>query len=214
MINLNLETVNIKPITLEERIEFIVNTSYCILCNKIANGDIEIPNEASMQLHLGTIMKQLGMLFEYSPKEHFRIEMEAIEDILPTQKSSKGKARCDIKLTLSEGKKSCKAFVELKYLKKSANAAVTDNKFFVYCDIENLERYKSKEKNSLCYEIIYTDNLNYTSNNDTQFCVGDGNLLTAGTYPYTKNRKVQIANNYQFKWDIFNKDACFMKLKV
>ena len=191
MINLNLETVNIKPITLEERIEFIVNTSYCILCNKIANGDIEIPNEASMQLHLGTIMKQLGMLFEYSPKEHFRIEMEAIEDILPTQKSSKGKARCDIKLTLSEGKKSCKAFVELKYLKKSANAAVTDNKFFVYCDIENLERYKSKEKNSLCYEIIYTDNLNYTSNNDTQFCVGDGNLLTAGTYPYTKNRKVQ-----------------------
>ena len=199
--------------TLEERIEFIVDTSYCILCNKIANGDIAIPNEASMQLHLGTIMKQLGMQFEYSPKDRFRIEMESVQQILPTQKSKRGKARCDIKLTLSEGKKKCEAFVELKYLKKSVNAAVTDNKFFVYCDIENLESYKNKAKNSLCYEIVYTDNLNYTYNNGFQFCIGDGHLLTSGTYTYT-NRNVLIANNYQFKWDIFNQDFCFMKLKV
>lgn len=207
--------------TLEERIEFIVDTSYCILCNKIANGDITIPNEASMQLHLGTIMKQLGVLFEYSSEDRFRIEMESVQHIQPTQKSKNGTARCDIKLVLSEGKKKCEAFVELKYLKKSENKssteAVTDNRYSVYCDIQNLENYNEKNMNCQCYEIVYTDNINHTLIKDTKYCIGNDYTLKAGKYENTKDRFVEINNDYLFKWNIYKEDKedkCFLKIKV
>ena len=202
-----------------ERIKTIVDTSYNILCNKIVCGDIRIYNEASMQLHLGTIIKQLGELYEFSDAENFRIELEAPEEISPTQKSSSGYARCDIKLLLSNGNEICEALIELKYLKKSTNEAVTDNKYSVYCDIENLESYKKKDNNRLCFEIIYTDNINYTHKNNYKFCIGNGHLLSAGSYQYTQNRTTKIEGNYSIEWDICDQQEehgihCFLKIDI
>lgn len=205
---------------LKKRIRYIVDTSYYILCNKIINGDIIIYNEASMQLQLGTIMKQLGGLYEFSKNERFSIELEAPVQIQKeTQKSRNGSARCDIKISLSSETETCEAFIELKYLKKSFTEAVTDNKFFVYSDIENLQEYKKINNEGLCYEIVYTDNINYTCKNDYKFCIGDGYILSAGSYEYTKDRKIIIEKEYNFHWDIYKHDeqgthCCFLKLEL
>lgn len=203
----------------KERIKLIVDTSYNVLCNKIIHGDINIHNEASMQLHLGTILKQLGELYEFSASDNFVIELETPEQINPTQKSSSGFARCDVKISLDNGLEKCDAFIELKYFKKSPNEAVTDNKFSVYCDIENLEKYQRNDESRLCYEIIYTDNINYTHNNEFKFCIGDGFVISANSYPYTKNRIVKIENNYPLEWDVYIQQNeqikhCFLKIEL
>lgn len=207
--------------TFEERLREVVNISYRLLCEKIVGQDISIHNEASMQLHLSVIIKQIGILYEFSSSERFSIELESLEEIESTQKSSNGKARCDIKVKLYDQitRESCTAFIELKYFKKSINEAVTDNKFFLYCDLENLERYSLKD-NSVCYEILFTDNPNYTICNNYKFCIGDGYTITASKYSYTKDRSVKISNNYELHWDIYksNKDSicnyCFLKIEL
>ena len=214
-----MKNMNHSYISLKERVEQIVDTSYTILCNKISNGDILVFNEASMQLHLGTIMKQLGVLYEFSKTEHFGIWLEAPEEIDPTQKSYRGNARCDIILSLSNSEETCEAFIELKYFKKTETEAVTDNKYSVYCDIENLERYKEKDENRLCYEIVYTDNINYTHKNNYKYCIGEGHIISAKPYEYTKNRIVRIKKNYLLKWDIYNcinnaQKSCFLKIEL
>lgn len=207
--------------TFEERLREVVNISYRLLCEKIVGQDISIHNEASMQLHLSVIIKQIGILYEFFSSERFSIELESLEEIESTQKSSNGKARCDIKVKLYDQitQESCTAFIELKYFKKSINEAVTDNKFFLYCDLENLERYSLKD-NSICYEILFTDNPNYTTCNNYKFCIGDGHTITATKYSYTKDRSVEISNNYELHWDIYksNKDSkgnyCFLKIEL
>ena len=207
--------------TFEERLREVVNISYRLLCEKIVGQDISIHNEASMQLHLSVIIKQIGILYEFSSSERFSIELESLEEIESTQKSSNGKARCDIKVKLYDQitRDSCTAFIELKYFKKSINEAVTDNKFFLYCDLENLERYSLKD-NSVCYEILFTDNPNYTICNNYKFCIGDGYTITASKYSYTKDRSVKISNNYELHWDIYKpiKDSelnyCFLKIEL
>lgn len=207
--------------TFEERLREIVNISYTLLCNKIVGQDISIHNEASMQLHLSVIIKQIGVLYELSSSERFSIELESLEEIESTQKSSNGKARCDIKIKLYDQitQEICTAFIELKYFKKSINEAVTDNKFFLYCDLENLEKYSLRD-NSICYEILFTDNTNYTLCNNYKFCIGDGHIIAASKYQYTKNRDVEIMNDYKLQWDIYKNivdtehNYCFLKVEL
>jgi hypothetical protein len=47
------------------RLEQIVEISYSILQNKIVGGAIDVPNEASMQMQFGVILKQVGQLYEF-----------------------------------------------------------------------------------------------------------------------------------------------------
>ena len=204
---------------LVKRIETIIDLSYNIFINKVAFEDIAIHNEASMQMHLGTIIKQIGVLHEFSPKERFIIELETPETIEATTKSIKGGARCDIKIALQNGNKKAEAFIELKYFKKSKNEAVTDNKYALYCDLENLEKYRDNDTKRVCYEILYTDNINYTKDKICKYSIGEGHLVT-GSYEYTKDRKVLLKNRYNMHWDIYTygigkeKHDCFLKIKL
>ena len=67
----------------------------------------------------------------------------------------------------------------------------------------------------MCYEIIYTDNVNYTYKNEYKFCIGNEHILSAKLYEYTKDRKINIENDYQLLWDIYNNEErgthCFLK---
>lgn len=51
-----------------ERLKEIIDLSCDIFCRKVEEGMIVVPNEASFQLHLGTIMKMVGQLFEFNAK--------------------------------------------------------------------------------------------------------------------------------------------------
>lgn len=151
--------------TPQERLKEIVKIAYSILCYKIAYGDIKIANEASLQMQFGVILKQVGQLYEFAGTDRFSIELEAIQPISPTTKSSKGQARCDISLRFSmENNDTANAIIELKHFKyDKASEAVADNRFAIMKDIENLEHYKEKDTQLLCYEILHTNNKNYAN---------------------------------------------------
>ena len=155
--------------TPQERLKVIVKISYSILCNKVAYGDIKIANEASLQMQFGVILKQVGHLYEFADTDKFLIDLETTQAISPTIKSSKGQARCDISLQFSINNDNvAKAVIELKHFKyDKANEAVADNRFSIMKDIENLEHYKEKDSQLLCYEILYTDNKNYANPHTT-----------------------------------------------
>ena len=125
-------------LSIEDRLKQIIDISYKLLCNKIVSGGIRIDNEASLQMQLGVILKQIGQLYEFSNNDHFTVELETWQDISSTSKSNKGRARCDIFLKFISESEAKEAAIELKYFKHSTNEAVTDNRFSLLLDLENL----------------------------------------------------------------------------
>ena len=62
------------------RLMAVVELAYNLLCQKIAAESISIFNEASLQLHLGTILKSLGQLYEFSSEDRATIISEYLQD--------------------------------------------------------------------------------------------------------------------------------------
>lgn len=185
--------------TPQERLKEIVKISYSILCNKIAYGDIKIANEVSLQMQFGVILKQVGQLYEFAGTDRFSIELEAIQPISPTTKSSKGQARCDISLRFSmENNDTANAIIELKHFKyDKTSEAVADNRFAIMKDIENLEHYKEKDTQLLCYEILYTNNKNY-ANPATTAGIKLAPIITQ-EFTYC-NKTVKLKSAYVAEW--------------
>lgn len=200
--------------TLKDRMNSIVQSSYDLLCKKIVGGAIIVDNEASMQMQLGTIMKTLGQMYEFSPEDRFSIVLEHAvrHEVLNTWKS-KGKARIDILLTLTSGKETCSAAIELKYFPKSEGETVTDNRFAMLGDIENLEAYLRLGMTDLGYFILYTTNKNYLT--DTRSGVEIGNETPVTGTIESNNRTVNLAGSYQLHWDTYDDcKHCFLLQKV
>lgn len=196
--------------TLQERMKSIVRTSYNLLCRKIVGGVIDVDNEASLQMQLGVIMKTLGQLYEFSPKDRFSIVLEHVvkNDRLQTWKS-KGKARIDVMLTLTDGKESCNAAIELKYFPKSDGETVTDNRFFMLADIENLETYICTGEADLGYFMLYTTNKNYMTDARSNVKIGNENPVTGSIL--SNNREVKLTGSYELHWDAFEDGKhCFL----
>lgn len=150
--------------THRERLENIVDLSYKILSHKIASGSLDVYNEASMQLHLGVILRQLGALYEFTEDDNFKIVLEKTIPLREgTPKSPNRKPRCDIWLELGDENNRAIAAIELKYFKYSKyTEATTDNRFSLMLDIKNLEHYVESYPNALGYAMVYTNNENYT----------------------------------------------------
>lgn len=198
--------------TLKERLKQIVDSSYVLLCNKIAGGTIKICNEASLQMQLGVILKQIGQLYEFEKDDRFSIELETWQPIESTSKSKNGRARCDISLKLTNNKETQEAAIELKHFRHSTNEAVTDNRFALLLDLENLEHYKANNPNLLCYEIVYTDNENYTKiNNRSKIRITP--IISGNIEPYC-GRTITLQNNYSSVWDSYSHTHHFLKIDL
>ena len=188
--------------SIKERLQDIVEISYELLCNQIVGGKICIHNEASLQMHLGVILKQVGHLYELSKEDHFSIELETWQDIEGTIKSKKGRARCDIQLNMTNGYETYNVAIELKYFRHHTNEAVTDNRFSILLDLENLEQYKTNNPNLLCYEIVYTDNENYTKI-DNRSKIKITPSISGNDEPYV-GRIIKLRRTYRSVWDTYN----------
>lgn len=198
--------------SLEERLREIVDISYKLVCQKIVCGSITIPNEASFQMHLGTILLTIGKLYEFHPTDLFKISFERNFDEVNTTKSN-GKARCDILLNLTDGKEKVAAAIELKYLPKSKDEAVSDCRFSILQDIENLEHYKIEDCTILYgYAIVYTTNANYAApTSRSGIKVGDGLHVSgcnSGKYA------ISLGATYTFHWDEYDGPNHFLKVEV
>ncbi len=202
--------------TVQDRLNDVIKLSYNILCNKIAAGSIKVTNEASMQMQLGTILNQVGRLYEFKYSDHLTVAFDEPLTINPTVKSKNGNARCDIIVKLTDGSSTATAAIELKYLKgdgASVCTPVTNSRYAVLCDIQNLEQYKSIGTNMLCYEIVYTANPNYAKPNNCKFSLSDGGYINSyfgvPTYP-----AVPLTNSYLIDWDCYSSKHYFLKVDL
>ena len=210
-------------ISFRDRLDLIVSSAYEIICNKIAGGEISVHNEASLQLQIGSVIKNLGYLYEFSSTDHFSIELETYQDITETAKT-KGRARCDIELSFISGKDNStktRALIELKFFKvsetKNSSEATKDNRFAVLMDIENLEHYQKErrkgEKIPLCYEIVFAENSTYADPlSRASIKIGEGQTVS-GSIDYGK-KKVSLTKQYQFHWDYFEGSLYSLLLKI
>ena len=211
----------------KERLKLIIDQAYFLLCNKIAGREIVVNNEASMQMQFGSLLKSIGQLFEFSPKDHFCIELETLEDISGTAKSPNG-ARCDIKLAFFEGRQStakAKAFIELKYFKHGIKSTetITDNRFSVFMDLENLERYQDEKRDAtspkpICYEIVFAENVTYSSpKKDLKhdfLNIGEGESNDPSILIKYGSKKVKLKKKYEFHWDKCSDNQYWLKINV
>jgi hypothetical protein len=198
--------------SIEDRLKQIIDISYKLLCNKIVSGGIRIDNEASLQMQLGVILMQIGQLYEFGNNDHFSVELETWQDISPTSKSNKGRARCDIYLRFISNSEAKEAAIELKYFKHSTNEAVTDNRFSLLLDLENLEQYKANNPDLLCYEIVYTDNENYAKL-DNRSKIKITPTISGNTEPYA-GRTITLQKSYSSVWDSYAKEHHFLKIDL
>ena len=198
--------------SIEERLKQIIDISYKLLCHKIVAESITVHNEASLQMQLGIILKQIGQLYEFDKNDRFTVELEAWIEIPPTIKSANGRARCDIIVELKSDTEAKKAAIELKYFKQGANEAVTDNRFSLLLDLANLELYKQPDPNLLCYEIVYTDNENYT-NPDNRSKIKITPTISGNEKRY-RNRNITLEKAYSSVWDSYAKNHHFLKIDL
>ena len=198
--------------SIEDRLKQIIDISYKLLCNKIVSGGIRIDNEASLQMQLGVILMQIGQLYEFDNNDHFSVELETWQDISPTSKSNKGRARCDIYLRFISNSEAKEAAIELKYFKHSTNEAVTDNRFSLLLDLKNLEQYKANNPDLLCYEIVYTDNENYAKL-DNRSKIKITPTISGNTEPYA-GRIITLQESYSSVWDSYAKEHHFLKINL
>lgn len=187
---------------IKERLKEIVKISYNLLCNEIAGSSITIYNEASLQMHLGVILKQVGRLYEYTKTDRFSIDLETWQEIDGTLKSKNGRARCDINLKMENEQEKYEVALELKYFKYSEHEAVTDNRFSILLDLENLEQYQANNPTLLCYEIVYTDNVNYTKL-DNRSKIKITPQISGNDVPYA-NRIIKLHKTYDSVWDSYD----------
>lgn len=190
----------ISPI--KERLKEIVQISYNLLCNKIADGNICVHNEASLQMHLGVILKQVGHLYEFSKSDRFSVELETWREIEGTFKSKKGRARCDIQLKMANEHGSHEVAIELKYFRRHINETITDNRFSILLDLENLEQYQVNNPDLLCFEIVYTDNENYTKI-DNRSKIKITPKVSGNDEPYV-GRTIKLRKTYDSIWDSYH----------
>jgi hypothetical protein len=180
-----------------------------ILQNKISGGLIEFNNEASMQMQFGIILNTLGKLFESKQSDVFNIELESKFRIKSYfNKSNSNKAKIDVTMCFGNKDAYSTAAIELKYFKKS-NHREPNNRYDVFIDISNLEKYK-EEYFDISYLLILTDHEHYVNQNeysdDTKdFDFRHNRQYKSGTELVYRTKDpygppLTLAGDYDFKW--------------
>ena len=202
--------------------EEIIETSYKLLTNKLANGGLTARNENAFQLEFGHILKTIGQLYEFRLEDKFHLEFETYIP-LTTQsiKSKSDRARVDLLIKYQDQKSSTRAAIELKFFKKE-NHREPNNRYDVFKDLSNLELYK-KHNIDLCYFILATDHSHYCyqelySPDTSDFDFRHQKSYKAGTALKYKTAKpygadLVLQQDYSFAWETI-RDLFFIKVKV
>lgn len=209
----------------EARIKQIVEIAYDRLCGKVTGKRIEVSNEASLQLQLASILKTLGELYEETPNERFNIELEKNVSLCSGTfvKSKTEKAKIDIWFSLenvkSGEKHSCA--IELKYFKK-ANHREPNNRYDVFKDIHNLERYDDFV--DVGFLLVATDHTHYINqqafSQDTKdFDFREGQSYGAGTELVYRTQNpygppIILKGSYNFAWRTVETGLSFLFVPV
>lgn len=204
-----------KPIkqilTPDERLRKVIDEAYAVFCQQVTGGIITLENEASMQLFLSNILLQLGQVNVFAKDEHFSIKLEAVQKDTGTEKSPKN-SRADIWIEFEKSSKTvAAAAIELKCFLHKKNAAVTDARYSVYKDLQNLEKYQKTRSDLIICEIVYTNNSNLTAGKGLKFSIGDG-VISSYTAEDTSYKSIELHHSYPVEWDKYAGENCFAKI--
>ena len=211
--------------THEERINQIVTVAYERLCGKITGQRIEVDNEASLQLQFASILKTIGELYEESPLGRFNIELEKNVSLKYSKfaKSGTEKAKIDIWFSLEniESGENHACAVELEYFKR-ANHREPNNRYDVFKDLQNLERYGDFV--DIGFLLVATDHPHYISqksySSDTEdFDFREGASYMSGSELVYRTKKphgpsIRLVNDYNFAWQTVETGLSFLFLEV
>lgn len=203
-------------------LEEIIEQAFRLLCFKLGRGGITAHNEISFQCELGILLKTLGQLYEFKQSDKFLIDFEtSITLAEKSVKSKSKKARIDMLIKYKLNNKVTTAAIELKFFKKE-NHREPNNRYDVFKDISNLEKYK-KEHADLCYFILVTDHRHYVhqleySKDTSDFDIRLGKGYLAGTRLSYRTKKpygpdIILSNDYYFSWRSVE-NLYFLKLKI
>jgi hypothetical protein len=189
----------------------IVNQSVKLLMRQIAGRRLVVDCEAAMQLHLSRILHQLGTLYEFGPEEQFLVQLEAPLKLSgPSPKGESTTPRADIVIAFG-----CHSFfttcaIELKYFKKS-NARTSHNRYDVYADLANLEKYRAEFIDET-YLFVATDDPTYATRSSSGAATKELNLEsghtvgpgTTVTYQGKRapGKPITLIESYTFDWEI------------
>ena len=197
----------------KEALKEIILLGFQILQKKITGGLIDFNNEASIQMQFGIILNTIGKLYESNQNDVFNIELES-NFFINTNfiKSGSNKAKIDIAMCFGNNDAFSTAAIELKYLKKS-NFREPNNRYDVFCDISNLEKYK-EDYFDIGYLLVLTDHEHYVNKKDYSDDTKDFDFRHNSQYK-SKTQLVYrtekpygppliLAGNYIFKWKTLN----------
>ena len=156
----------------KERLAKAIDSSWEICSQRIASKKIKINKESSLQLHLGSILKEFGELACVYPGEEFLIELETDHE----------KQNIDVYCTLGD----IHAAIELKCFRRSSNRAKDIDMYDVLKDISRLESYQHA---AIRRFICLTDNGYYPGGAHTGHA---GSVSIKNGKSYNKGEKVEV----------------------
>ena len=143
----------ILPTDLNQRLQYIFSLAWSIVLQQIAEGRLRPSNEASLQLHLGYVIQNLGTLALLYPDEFFQLELE--------KPAPHGRGRLDMTFQLNQ----TQAAVELKYFRKattSTNQRAAD--LDMYEAWKDISRLQALDEYALKIFLCLTDDDRYPNN--------------------------------------------------
>lgn len=209
----------------DDRLIRVFDLAYECLRRKINGGRIRVENEASLQLQFAAILKSVGELLEVERDEFFSIELEKPIALALGSfgKSGSSKAKIDILFSYTNAStktvRSCA--VEMKFFKKQ-NHREPNNRYDVFADLHNLERYGHIAE--MCFMVVGTDHDHYVtqakySDATGQFDFREGREYLSGTMasygtavPY--GVPITLHGSYAFKWDQAAGGLHFLRVPV
>lgn len=206
--------------------EELINRTYDLIdmtwqsfSQKVGHGLISINKEASMQLQYAYLLKNSIDLITYEGDERITIELETGVIINGSPKN------IDIVLIIEKGNKSTAIPIELKcYRNRSASGKLRGAqdlfKMNVYEDLMLLESYSTNLNTLHGVQLTMTDARNYVFPKSKvakswDYDISQGHSIEGPILITTpiggKEVRIELNNNYQFRWNDIN-NYYFLKI--
>jgi len=184
-----------------------------LLTTQLACGRLSLTSEASIQLHLGMILHQIGNTYCFSKSESFHVELEVpFTSATLLMKSKTKKALIDLVVTfqdLQHPEQTVKAAIELKHY-QAKNQREPNNRYDAFMDLKNLEAYVDAKQADIGAFILITDHIHYIikpkSSQTNDFDLSHGATYKYGTVLSYRTDKpygdpILLKRDYCFEWN-------------
>lgn len=185
------------PLDPAARLDMLLDMSWEIFFARVVSGRIKVNREASMQLHLAAIIREMGETLCVLPDELFHIDLE----------TKISKANVDICCSLGE----VRGALELKCFRKDSNRATDLDLYDALKDIERLDSYPDLHARRF---ICLTDNPYYAYGAPGGYAasvtIRDGTCYPAGTIIYppwkgnwkntSRDKEITIVRDLSLQW--------------